>query len=219
MKILFIADIESPGLYDFYSPGKLDGYDLIVSCGDLSREYLEFLVTMARCPLLYVHGNHDETFTEHPPEGCICIEDRVFTYGGLRFLGLGGSHRYRPDATYMYTENEMRFRVLRMWLRLKRLGGFDVLVSHAPAYGLGDLDTIPHRGFQCFRDLLKKYSPRLMVHGHVHGNYGRKLQRERTYHGTRIVNAFERICIEIDPENENTRREETWEEQQKNCAE
>jgi len=60
MRILAVSDVESRLFYDCYSPGKLDEFDLILSAGDLSPEYLEFLVTMARCPVLYVHGNHDE---------------------------------------------------------------------------------------------------------------------------------------------------------------
>ena len=91
MKILAVSDVESRYYYDFYTPGKLDAFDLIISCGDLPREYLEFLVTMAHCPLLYVHGNHDEAYDEHPPEGCTCIEDTLFVYEGVRILGLGGS--------------------------------------------------------------------------------------------------------------------------------
>ncbi len=59
MRILAVSDVESPYLYEHYRPGRLDGIDLILSCGDLHPEYLEFLVTMGRCPLLYVHGNHD----------------------------------------------------------------------------------------------------------------------------------------------------------------
>ena len=46
MKLLLIADEEAPYLWDFYQPGRLDGIDLILSCGDLKQEYLEFLVTM-----------------------------------------------------------------------------------------------------------------------------------------------------------------------------
>ena len=81
--------------YDFYTPGRLAQFDLILACGDLKREYLEFLVTMARCPLLYVRGNHDDALERRPPEGCVCVEDRVYDYQGIRILGLGGSHRYR----------------------------------------------------------------------------------------------------------------------------
>ena len=95
MKVLAVSDIESPSLYDYFSPEKVEGVELIVGCGDLRMEYLEFLVTMMNVPLIYIHGNHDDHFRREP-EGCICIDDDVFEYKGLRFVGLGGSIRYKP---------------------------------------------------------------------------------------------------------------------------
>ena len=92
--------------YDDYRPGCLSQFDLILACGDLKRPYLEFLVTMARCPLLYVRGNHDDDFALEPPEGCICIEDRIYVHQGIRILGLGGSYRYRKGNN-MFTEAQM----------------------------------------------------------------------------------------------------------------
>ena len=52
MKILFISDEESAYLWEHYTPGKLADYDLMISCGDLDADYLSFLVTMGRAPLL-----------------------------------------------------------------------------------------------------------------------------------------------------------------------
>ena len=109
MKILAVSDEPSQRYYDYYHPGSLADFDLILSCGDLSPQYLEFLVTMARCPLVYVHGNHDEVYRREP-EGCICADDCLIEYGGLRILGLGGSYRYR-NGTYMYSERQMLHRV------------------------------------------------------------------------------------------------------------
>ncbi len=45
MKLLIVADEECPGLWDYYRPGKLDDYQLILSSGDLKSEYpvLSFL--------------------------------------------------------------------------------------------------------------------------------------------------------------------------------
>lgn len=37
--------------------------------GDLKAEYLEFLVTMGKSPVLYVPGNHDSRYVERPPRG------------------------------------------------------------------------------------------------------------------------------------------------------
>ena len=193
MRILAVADQESRYYYDCYSPGKLDEFDLILSCGDLNRHYLEFLVTMARCPLLYVRGNHDDGFSKEPPEGCECAEDRITVVNGVRILGLGGSFRYRPGDN-LYTERQMAWRIRRLRFQLWRHGGFDILLTHAPARGLGDLDTLPHRGFQCFHPLLDRYHPRWFVHGHVHRNYGVHIP-QRTEHGpTTILNAWEH-CV------------------------
>ena len=146
MRILAVSDVESRYFYDFYTPGKLDEFDLILASGDLKREYLEFLVTMANKPLLYVRGNHDDGFKDNPPEGCICVDGKLYVYKGIRILGLGGSFRYRPGEN-LYAERQMRRRILRLlpWIWWHR--GFDILLTHAPARGLGDLDTRAHRGF------------------------------------------------------------------------
>ena len=76
-------------MWDFYEPGKLKDIDLIISCGDLNPDYLMFLVTLSNVPVLYVHGNHDEKYETKPPEGCVCIEDDIFVFKGVRILGLG----------------------------------------------------------------------------------------------------------------------------------
>ena len=197
MKVLVVADEESRYYYDCYQPGRLDGIDLIISCGDLSRSYLEFLVTLGNCPLLYVRGNHDDSFADHPPEGCLCIEDKVFRYRGIRFAGLGGSYRYRPDGLYMYTEKQMARRIRKLWWKIRKNKGVDVLVTHAPAFGLGDLDTLQHRGFRCFLKFMEKYKPRYMLHGHVHRNYGFKIPITQRYLDTTIINACGAYLLDL----------------------
>lgn len=195
MKILAVADEEAKYLYDYYSPGKLDGYDLILACGDLSKYYLEFLVTLAHCPVLYVHGNHDEGFANDPPGGCVCIDDQIYVYKGVRILGLGGSFNYR-DGTYMFSELEMRHRIWRLFFHLKRHRGFDILMTHAPARHINDTDHPSHRGFQCFVDLIEKYKPKYFVHGHMHMNYGMNIPRKTQHGETTIINAYEYTSFE-----------------------
>ena len=196
MKILALADEESRQFYDFYAPGRLDGFDLILSCGDLRKEYLEFLVTMSNKPLLYVPGNHDESFVTAPPEGCVNLDGKVVTVGGVRFFGLGGAHRYR-EGPYLYTQQEMARRARRARVAIARAGGFDVLVTHAPARGLNDFETLAHQGFSCFNDLLDRYEPRVFVHGHIHKTYGMHIPREALRGNTRVINAFDHAVIEL----------------------
>jgi uncharacterized protein len=52
VKILLLADEESKYLYDFFDKSKLEGIDLIISCGDLSPNYLSFLATFSSVPIL-----------------------------------------------------------------------------------------------------------------------------------------------------------------------
>ena len=49
MKILAVADEECKALWDYFTPDKLEGVELIIACGDLSRHYLEYLATMHPC--------------------------------------------------------------------------------------------------------------------------------------------------------------------------
>ena len=91
MKLLLISDEESPYYWEHFTRGRLDDIDLILSCGDLKSDYLSFLITMGRAPVLYVHGNHDTGYAKFPPEGCDCVDGDLVTVKGLRILGLGGS--------------------------------------------------------------------------------------------------------------------------------
>jgi len=199
VKILALSDEESPALYDYYVPGRLKDYDLILSCGDLKANYLSFIVTMARAPVKYVYGNHDTGYDARPPEGCDCIDGDLIVYKGLRILGLGGCLRYN-SGKYQYTEAEMRKTINRIKRKIHKYNGVDIVVSHAPLRGVGDGEDYAHRGFQAFLDFIDQYHPKYWIHGHVHLSYGMDIVREQEYHGTKIINAYERYELEIPDE-------------------
>lgn len=192
MNILVLADEESKSLWDFYDETKLKDVDLILSAGDLNPHYLSFLVTMAKAPVLYVHGNHDDKYEHTPPEGCLCIEDQIYVYEGIRILGLGGSMRYKPGIN-QYTEKEMQKRIKKLRFQLFRNRGFDILLTHSPARGLNDGEDLPHQGFGCFTTLMDKYQPKYFIHGHVHMSYGRQHKRLDLYGNTQVINAYEKF--------------------------
>lgn len=196
MKILVLSDQECPAFYEHYTEGKLKEYDLIISCGDLKPSYLSFIVSVARAPVLYVHGNHDARYEQTPPEGCDCIEDKIAVFKGLRILGLGGSQRYHPGP-HQYTEHEMRRRIRRLWWKLRRYDGVDILVTHAPPEGVGDSDDFAHRGFGAFLSFMDKYRPKYLLHGHVHTNYSHDSVRKLQYGDTQVINCCERYVLEI----------------------
>ncbi|HVN54049.1 MAG TPA: hypothetical protein VMT46_06935, partial [Anaerolineaceae bacterium] len=112
MKILSVSDIEI-GL--IYSPGIIDRFkdvDLVISCGDLSYYYLEYIISVLNVPLYHVFGNHahqveisSESSREYP-WGAIDLHHRSQCYRGLLMAGLQGSVLYNYGP-YQYSQAEM----------------------------------------------------------------------------------------------------------------
>ena len=196
MKILAISDVASKALWCSQCRERLEGVELILSCGDLPRAYLEFLTNFTAAPILYVHGNHDKEYAQQEPGGCICVDDGVYIWHGLRVVGLGGSLRYNRESPYQYTEGAMRRRIAKLRPKIRRMGGVDVLLTHAPARGLNDGADLPHRGFECFNTFLDEWQPQWFIHGHIHLSYDCKLPRVCQRGETTVINATERYTFE-----------------------
>ena len=103
------------------------------------------------------------------------------------------------EGLHQYTPMEMERRARKLWLPLKRKGGFDILLTHAPAYGIGDDTDLPHTGFTAFRHLIEKYHPTYMIHGHIHLNYLPLQPRIQQYCDTQVINAYEKYLLETKP--------------------
>ena len=186
VKILAISDVPSKALWDYDTRARLEGIDLILSCGDLPKKYLEYLTNFTAAPILYVHGNHDGSYqTQGEPGGCICVDDQVYTWKGLRIMGLGGCQRYNKEDTYQYTEKAMRRRVHKLKHQAHKRGGIDLLLTHAPAKGLNDGDDCAHRGFECFNEILDEYQPKWLS-----TPPSAMCSRSRTRHRPRSVRPF-----------------------------
>ena len=189
MRLLAVADEEDELLCARLAAGDLPKVDVVVSCGDLKPGYLDYVATVANAPLLYVRGNHDTDDQGYDVMGGIPLDIHVEKIGGLRIAGLDGSVDYR-EGLVGYSEAHMCRRAFVLAMKAQVAGGVDVLVTHAPPRGYGDMEDAPHRGFVCYNWLLNMLRPRLMLCGHTHLSYGH-LQRERVHPtGTRIVNAF-----------------------------
>ncbi len=197
MRILLVSDEESKYIWDFFDKERFRGVELIISCGDLDARYLTFLATMIPAPLVYVHGNHDKKYRIHAPEGCTCIDDTVFEYKGVRLLGMGGAPGRRGPEEQEYTEYEMTKRLKRVSRKVHKAGGVDILVTHAPALGLGDLDDPYHRGFGCFREFIDTEKPKYHFYGHVHLRYG-ACGKPIEYGETTLLNACGYKLLDID---------------------
>ena len=121
--------------------------DIVVSCGDLPWDHLEFVVSVVNKPLVWVPGNHDpiprrrdrapagvagaggpvvilpdfeEQWRPPPgPMGCSPLDDQIVDVKGVRFAGLGGSIRY-TEGHHQYTDAEMARRVRKLAGKTRR---------------------------------------------------------------------------------------------------
>lgn len=199
-----VGDEVSPVLERATAPDALGKLDLILSCGDLPYDYLEYLLDAFNAPLLYVHGNHDrpiegEERVIRSPQGGRSIEGKLVWAAGLWVAGLGGSPRYTARGSHQYTEAEMRWRARRLdlALRLARLRGrgLDILLTHAPPRGVHDGPDPVHQGFAAFLPLLGRHRPRYHVHGH---SYPRPGHPSRTHYGdTEVVHVRGHVVLEV----------------------
>ena len=90
----------------------------------------------------------------------------------------------------------MEKRIHRLGRAIQKAGGVDIVVTHAPPMGLGDLDDPAHRGFEAFLKLIDRYHPKYLLHGHTHLSYRAGTVREVMRGETEIINVSERYVID-----------------------
>lgn len=177
MRFLAVSDQVVDRLYTLASNQHFADVDLILGCGDLPYEYLEYLVTVLNKPLFYVPGNHDPVYSLQDrrahAEGGENIDQKVVEYQGVLFAGLGGSIRYHPDGVNQYTQTEMYWRTFKLvprllWNRIRHGRMLDVLITHSPPFGIHDDDTRAHEGLKALNWLIRWAKPRYLLHGHTH---------------------------------------------------
>ncbi len=163
-------------LYSASIAERFSDVKMILGCGDLPYEYLEFLVSALNVPLLYVPGNHDPGYNPKDPatyaQGGDNVDLKITQVNGLYIAGIGGSIRYRPCCENQYTQRQMFSRLAafspKLFWTLNRNGGrLDIVIAHSPPQGIHDDIDLAHTGFSAFRDFIKFFEPRYFLHGHT----------------------------------------------------
>jgi Icc-related predicted phosphoesterase len=201
LKILAVSDVVQPHLQNpAYLRATYADVDVLVSCGDMPVEYLDFLGTVLVRPLLFVRGNHDINYALQCPGGDN-LHLRFLKLRGRLFAGLEGSIRYnRADA--QYTQGDMMLNALRLLPRMvvRRAWagyGVHVLVAHSPPRHIHDIADDPaHRGFNAFRLLMRVGRPMFLLHGHV-DTWDRRRARRTVFARTTVLNVNPYMVVEV----------------------
>lgn len=214
VRILAVSDEVASALFRPEARRMVGNVDILLSCGDLPYSYLEYLTTVLQVRhAFYVHGNHDVDeymaggHVLKEPGGWVNVDRRSVFTGRLLIAGLEGCIRYKPRAAFQYSQAEMRQHVTQLTLQLLwnrvRYGRYlDILITHSPPAGIHDGPDGPHRGFEAFLTLMRRFRPRLLLHGHKH-HYGHDAWRTR-YAATEVVNVHPFRLLEWHSEGEVT---------------
>jgi predicted phosphodiesterase len=210
VKVLVISDEEAPDL-QAHTVRDL-APDLVLAAGDLPWHYLEWVASQVDAPAVMVPGNHDpavpspresagrltyEAIADGPrPHGWVNADQRVVTAAGLRIAGLGGCVRYRKGP-HQYTQRQYAGRAARLALRARFGAPVDVLLTHAPPYGLGDGDDGPHVGIEALHGVIGRLQPTWHLHGHIHP-YGMPMP-DRQVGRTTVCNVIPWRVVDITP--------------------
>ncbi|MDR3112052.1 MAG: metallophosphoesterase [Elusimicrobiota bacterium] len=228
MKILAVSDKEDNHLKHIIEnhPEKLKAVDYVFSCGDLQKDYIEFIVDGLKKKMYFVCGNHFASqFYESlsPQEFC----NKVYHGKGIKnhcgstdvhgnieiienyiLVGFGGSMRYSL-GDFQLNDVEMEKLVEKTCRTIRRIKLLDfiffrkrkkiIVISHAPVNGIFDGIDLCHRGFGAFRKFIFKAKPLLWLHGHIHTE-DRRNTNKQILDETLIVNVCFAKIIEIENE-------------------
>lgn len=171
--------------------------DVLVACGDWSRGHghrrdsERFAEWMQRWPHKFkvaVAGNHDAA-VEDDPLGMrkmfrsygvhMPMFGRAYEFGGLSFGGSPWVPYYEGNFAFEKSPEEME----TLWNKVPHV---DVLITHAPPYGILDKTSTGHHiGCPVLRrHVFERIRPRLHLFGHVHEGFGQIVENN-----IRFVNA------------------------------
>ena len=119
MKILAVSDQVIDRLYSSAVTANYPDVKMLIGCGDLPYNYLEFLVSVFNVPMYYVPGNHDPEYglsAASRAEGGTNLDGQVIYAKNLLMAGLGGSVLYSPGGPNQYSQLEMYLHAYRLTL-------------------------------------------------------------------------------------------------------
>jgi uncharacterized protein len=210
MRVLAISDHVEPVLYSGIIRERVGDVDLILSCGDLPYYYIEYVVSMLNRPCFFVYGNHGREreywsngSVVHAPGGADNLHARTARAGPLLLAGLEGSLRYNNAPRFQYTDGEMWRIIAGMTPRLlmnRLIHGrwLDVLVTHAPPFGIHDQPDRAHTGFKSYLFFMRTFKPRYLLHGHIH-IYRQDTVTVTRYEQTDVINVYPYKILNLEP--------------------
>jgi Icc-related predicted phosphoesterase len=184
MRILAVADIHGTenAIETINNQIKKYSPDLVLVCGDITQfgppSWAVKFLNSIESDTFAIPGNCD-------PEGvasaiseskAILLHGKKQEFKGFTFVGLGGSNPTPFGTPFEFSEDDI-------FTSLDNIMEENVILAvHAPA--MGHLDTTSSRsdlGSRAIADIVKKYSPKLVVSAHIHEARGVETEGNTTF--------------------------------------
>ncbi len=167
--------------------------DVFICAGDFSmraqmKHVIEFVDWVKRLPhpvKIVVAGNHDcycegnESFVKEEFFPVVFLNHESFTVNGVTFFGSPYSSAIHDPSDWCYDYSRWGERGERLWNSIrKNLISPDVLITHGPPYGIGDMVLFahegedPHVGDHTLLKVVEDLQPKVHIYGHIHEGYG-----------------------------------------------
>jgi len=193
MKICIISDTHMK--HKFLSL-KTYGADVLIHCGDMTgnggsgamTQFFEWFSSQDQFKhKIAIAGNHDWIFEKNPalaktlvPENVAYLEDEELIIDGVKFYGTPVQKIF---CNWAFNRSEAK--MAQHWAAIP--GDTDVLITHSPPYGIGDL--VPWQGEHhgspsLYMEVMERIKPKIHCFGHIHEGYGMKILEN-----TKFINA------------------------------
>ena len=233
MKFLCVSDQVDPLVYSPTAKERYEDIDAVICAGDLSMEYVDYIVTTLGKPTFFVFGNHDlkefplykkgarsltamnDVQLMNKGHGADYVSNKVLriknlmlpkedgTLTPLLITGVSGSIKYNAGEA-QYTNTQMFIQLLHLvpsllWNKIRYGRYCDIFLTHASPRHIHDKEDNCHKGFECFNWFIKKFSPAMLLHGHIH-LYDLHDIRRTDCNNTAVINVFSHLVVEYTPE-------------------
>lgn len=128
------------------------------------------------------------------------IDEKTGKKSPLLLAGTSGSLKYNKGLN-QYSDFQMKFKLIKMiphliFNKIKYGRYLDIFMTHASPRHIHDKEDSCHKGFDCYNWFLQKFSPKYMVHGHIH-LYDMREERVGKYFDTTVINAYSHYVIDF----------------------
>ena len=181
MKILAFSDIHRSAKFAGQIVRAAASADLVIGAGDYATKQkglpkIISLLKTIKVPTLLVPGNHEDCADlRYECSGwphMQVLHGEATNIHGLTIYGLGYEMPQSTDASWNRFMDEEQAVTILEGLAANN-GSCDILVTHAPPYGIADMQADGrHDGSTALKGFITLMQPKLHLCGHIHNDWG-----------------------------------------------